>query len=122
MRCQRVRLERWTKRILDAAKRAEETAVVVVLGGGLDRPVDHHRAAHDGAAIDKAPVAAVPAAVAIVAHDEVMIGRDDKLAVAGREFMICSAHSGRKPHLRESSIGGGKLSPKGSSAAGSWTT
>src|ERR1700723_314631 len=47
----------------------------------LEREVDEQRLADDGFARDEAPVAAVFAVVAIIAHDEEVAGRDDELAV-----------------------------------------
>ncbi len=47
----------------------------------LQGEVDDEGFADDGFARDEAPVAAVLAVVAIVAHDEVVAGGDDELAV-----------------------------------------
>jgi hypothetical protein len=47
----------------------------------LEREVDEQRFADDGLARDEAPVTAVFAVVAVVAHDEVVAGRDDEVAV-----------------------------------------
>src|SRR5208337_163096 len=48
-----------------------ERGIGVVVAGGVDRPVDEKGAAHDGLAINKAPVAAVGAVVAVIAHGEI---------------------------------------------------
>jgi len=69
------------ERLADAAKGAEKAAVGVVAGGGLHGPVNDHGAAHDGVAVNEAPVAAVEAAVAIVTHDEVVVFGDDEFAI-----------------------------------------
>ena len=61
-----------------AGEGSAESAVGVVGGGGADGPVDDHGAAHDGVAIDEAPVAAVEAVVAVVAEGEVVVRRDDQ--------------------------------------------
>src|ERR1700683_4314844 len=70
--------------ILDAAKSAEQTAVIIILSRRLNGPVNHHGAAHDGVTIHKTPVAAIPAPVAVISHHEEMIGRHQQLAVADR--------------------------------------
>src|SRR6266481_5113911 len=50
----------------------------VIVGICVDGPVNEEGAAHDGFAVDKAPVTAVGAVVAIIAHGEIFSGRDDE--------------------------------------------
>jgi len=50
----------------------------VIIAVGVDGPVDEEGAAHDGFAVDKAPVAAVGAVVAIIAHGEIFSWRHDQ--------------------------------------------
>src|SRR5918997_1665552 len=55
---------------------------VAARGAVVERPVDEHRAADDGAARDVAPEAAVEAVVAVVAHREVVpLGDVEDLAL-----------------------------------------
>src|SRR5271169_3214564 len=64
----------------EAAECACHAAVGIVFRGGGDRPINYKGAAHDGVAIDEAPVAAVPAAVAVISHHEIAIGRNHQAA------------------------------------------
>ena len=50
-----------------------------LVAGGDEGPVDEERAAHDVFAGDEAPVAAVEADRAVVAHGEVVAGGHDKV-------------------------------------------
>src|SRR5467141_3298461 len=50
----------------------------VIIAVGVDGPVNEEGAAHDGFAVDKAPVAAVGAVVAIIAHGEIFSWRHDQ--------------------------------------------
>src|SRR5882672_10821398 len=50
--------------------------VLVVLAPGLVRPVDQERFSFDVVAAQKSPVAAVLRVVAIVAHHEILVGRN----------------------------------------------
>src|SRR5271170_4083407 len=54
---------------------------VDLVGGGLEGPVDEERAAYDVLARNEAPVAAVEALGAVVAHGEDFSGRDYEIAV-----------------------------------------
>ena len=65
-------------RVEDGEDALAEGRVGVVVAGGVDGPVDEERAAHDGLAVDEAPVAAVGAVVAIIAHGEIFSGRDNE--------------------------------------------
>src|SRR5260221_1541827 len=67
-----------SNRVEDGEDALAEGSVGVVVAGCVDRPVDKERAAHDGFAVDEAPVAAVGAVVAIIAHGEIFSGRDDE--------------------------------------------
>ena len=55
--------------------------LVDLVGGGLERPVDEEGAAYDVLAWDEAPVAAIKAFGAVVAHGEDFAGGDDEVAV-----------------------------------------
>ena len=68
------------QRMRETAKRAHEATISIVFGRGVDRPINYERAAHDRVAIDETPVAAVPAAIAIVSHYEITIGRNNETA------------------------------------------
>src|SRR5580693_1198063 len=57
----------------DALQNAVGAAGSVVIGRGLHRPVDQHRASHNGITVNEAPIAAVQTTIAIVAHGEVLI-------------------------------------------------
>ena len=66
------------KGIEDAQQPLPESAVASVIGaGGVDGPIDKKGMAHDGVAIDKSPVAAVLAMIAIISHGEIFAGRND---------------------------------------------
>src|SRR5882724_2736359 len=67
-----------SNRVEDGEDALAEGSVGVVVAGCVDGPVDKERAAHDGFAVDKAPVAAVGAVVAIVAHGEIFSGGNDE--------------------------------------------
>jgi len=54
-----------SNRVEDGEDALAEGSVGVVVAGCVDGPVDKERAAHDGFAVDEAPVAAVGAVVAI---------------------------------------------------------
>jgi len=56
-----------------------EGGLGIIVAVGVHRPVDEEGAAHDGFAVDKAPVAAVGAVVAVIAHGEILAGRYDEL-------------------------------------------
>jgi hypothetical protein len=62
----------------DADLLSEACAVNLVFGG-FEGPVDDEWAADDIGAGDEAPVAAVEAVGAVVAHDEEAVGRDDEV-------------------------------------------
>ena len=55
--------------------------LVDLVGGGLERPVDEEGSAYDVFARDEAPVAAIEAFGAVVAHGEDFAGGDDEVAV-----------------------------------------
>lgn len=68
----------------DVAHEAEALAdalLVDLVGGSLERPVDEEGAAYDVLAWDEAPVAAIEAFGAVVAHGEDFAGGDDEVAV-----------------------------------------
>src|SRR5260221_12415319 len=67
-----------SNRVEDGEDALAEGSVGVVVAGCVDRPVDKERAAHDGFAVDEAPVAAVGAVVAIIAHGEIFSGGHDE--------------------------------------------
>src|SRR5258708_39784881 len=50
----------------------------VIVAVGVDGPVDEEGAAHDGFAVDKPPVPAVGAVVAIIAHGKIFSWRYDQ--------------------------------------------
>src|SRR6267143_7173323 len=50
----------------------------VIIAIGIDGPVNEEGAAHDGFAVDKAPVAAVGAVVAIIAHGKIFSWRHNQ--------------------------------------------
>src|SRR4029077_4759853 len=79
------------QRIPNATKSATETAIRVVLGSCINRPVDDQRPAHNSVSIDKPPVTAIPAAIAVIAHYKISPGRNDNLA------MIDVVHEPRAP-------------------------
>src|ERR1700677_730347 len=62
------------------AQAAKESAIGVILGRGIDGPVNHNRTAHNSASVHKAPIAAVPTTIAIIAHHKIIIRRNDELA------------------------------------------
>jgi hypothetical protein len=63
------------------AQALADALLVYLVGGGLERPVDEEGPAYDVFAWDEAPVAAVEAFGAVVAHGEDLAGRDDEVAV-----------------------------------------
>ena len=66
------------KGIEDARQPLPESAVASVIGaGGIDGPIDEKGMAHDGVTVDKTPVTAVLAMIAIISHGEIFTGRDD---------------------------------------------
>src|SRR5882724_3725056 len=67
-----------SNRVEDGEDALAEGSVGVVVAGCVDGPVDKERAAHDGFAVDEAPVATVGAVVAIIAHGEIFSGGHDE--------------------------------------------
>src|SRR5690349_24776963 len=67
-----------SERVEDGENAPAEGGVRVIAAGGVNGPVNEERAAHDGLAVDEAPITAVGAVVAIVAHGEIFSGRDDQ--------------------------------------------
>src|ERR1700761_8885652 len=63
------------------AEAIADALLVDLVGGGLERPVDEEGAAYDVLARDEAPVAAVEAFGAVVAHGEDFAGGDDEVAI-----------------------------------------
>src|SRR6267143_5729465 len=64
----------------DSRQSGPEGAVPAVIAAGrVHRPVNQKGASHDGAAVHEAPVTAVLAVVAIVAHGEIFSGRNNDL-------------------------------------------
>jgi hypothetical protein len=63
------------------AEAIADALLVDLVGGGLERPVDEEGSAYDVFARDEAPVAAIEAFGAVVAHGEDLAGRDDEIAV-----------------------------------------
>src|ERR1700722_14809113 len=62
----------------DAHQALPESAIASVIGAGsVDGPIDKKRVTHNGVAVDKSPVAAVLAVVAIITHGEIFAGRND---------------------------------------------
>ena len=58
-----------------------DTLLVDLVGGSFKGPVDEERAAYDVFAWNEAPVAAVEAFCAVVAHGEDFAGRDNEVAI-----------------------------------------
>src|SRR5580704_14544371 len=76
------RARRKMQKILSyGAQRSGDPPIRVVLRRGVHGPVNHYRAAHDGIAVHEAPIAAVPAAIAIIAHHKITISRNHELAM-----------------------------------------
>src|SRR5579863_6457354 len=69
------------KSLSDPAHAAQQTPIRVVSGARLHRPVNHDGPAYDRTLIDKTPVTAVGAAVAVVSHHEVIAGRHHQFPV-----------------------------------------
>src|ERR1700730_9022314 len=70
------------KGIEDADQPLPESAVARVIGAsGVDGPIDKKWMTHDGVAVDKSPVTAVLAVVAIISHGEISSRRDDHFIV-----------------------------------------
>src|SRR5580704_19055513 len=65
------------QRVKNTSQALPKSPRVVVRAAGFDRPVNQKGAAHDRFAIDKPPVAAVGAMVAVIAHREILAGRHD---------------------------------------------
>src|ERR1700682_2292488 len=63
------------------AEAVADALFVDLVGGGVEGPVNEHGAAYDVLAGDEAPVAAVEALGAVVAHGEDLAGGDDEVAV-----------------------------------------
>src|SRR5437879_5619446 len=63
-----------TKRVQNTGEPLQKSVLCVVLGRGIDGPINYERPAHDGVAVDKAPVTAVRTVVAIVSHREEFVG------------------------------------------------
>src|SRR5258705_4695813 len=91
----------------------------VIIAIGVDGPVNEEGAAHDGFAVDKPPVAAVGAVVAIIAHSEIFSGRDDEfvtvdvladfvspLDLHGRDEKLVA---GRRKRVVEGIVAGGRV-------------
>ena len=91
----------------------------VIIAIGVDGPVNEEGAAHDGFAVDKAPVTAVGAVVAIIAHGEIFSGRDDEfvtldvfadfvspLDLHGRDEKLVA---GRRKRVVEGIVAGGRV-------------
>src|ERR1700683_2452005 len=62
------------------AQAAKESAIGVILGGGINGPVNHNRTTHNSATVHKAPIAAVPTTIAIIAHHKIIIRGNNELA------------------------------------------
>jgi len=62
--------------------------------GNINGPVDEERAADDVLSRDKAPEAAVHAVGAVVAHDEVVAGRDDEIFALHVVWEVDGPHGG----------------------------
>ena len=69
------------ERLGDSTQGSGYAAIRIILGCGLDRPINQNRAAHDGVPIDESPIAAVQAAIAVIAQYKIMVARNDKFAV-----------------------------------------
>ena len=91
-------------RFLDTVDGAGNAAVAVVPGGGVHRPVNQHGTPDDGVAVHEAPVAAVPAAVAIISHHKVVFGWDDQF-VALDVIHNLPGPLGAQPVLHETAVG-----------------
>ncbi len=63
------------------AEALADALLVDLVGGGFEGPVDEEGAADDVFARDEAPVAAIEAFGAVVAHGEDFAGGDDEVAV-----------------------------------------
>src|ERR1700683_2584520 len=64
------------------AQAAKESAIGVILGGGINGPVNHNRTAHNSASVHKAPIAAVPTTIAIIApHKIILRGNRERAAL-----------------------------------------
>src|SRR5438067_13810735 len=57
-----------------------DRVLLILTGWRIKRPVYEHRAANDAGARNEAPVAAIFADVAVVAHAEISVRRDNDLA------------------------------------------
>src|ERR1700722_2471597 len=62
-------------------QRSKKISPGVICWSSFYGPVNHHRPAHHGAAIHKTPIAAVPTAIAIISHHEIIIRWNDQLSV-----------------------------------------
>src|SRR6202035_1276974 len=65
----------------NAADSAGKRVVAVFLFRAENRPINYYRPAHDGFPVDKAPIAAIPTVVAIVAHGKVIAGGNQDLTI-----------------------------------------
>src|SRR5579863_4003188 len=92
-------------------QRSEKVSPGVICRSSCNGPVNHHRPAHHGAAIHETPIAAVPTAIAIISHHEIIIRWNDQLAVvdvADNLFRPFRTNS----DFREISAGGRKIVAK----------
>src|SRR6266403_4085546 len=62
-----------------AAQALSKSRLPVISRSRVHRPINQKRTAHDGVAVNKTPVAAVKAVVAVVAHCKISSGWNDKL-------------------------------------------
>src|ERR1700739_2443047 len=66
------------QRVKYAAQSLLKSRLPVVSGSRVHRPINQERTAHDCVAINKAPVTAIEAVIAIVAHCKISPGRNDE--------------------------------------------
>src|SRR5258708_24430050 len=61
----------------NAGQSRPEGAISAVVGAlGIHRPVNQKGTPHDGIAVHESPIAAVLTVIAVVAHGEILFGRD----------------------------------------------
>src|ERR1700730_15907428 len=68
-------------RVQEVKQPAVEASVCLVIAWTLHRPVNDHGPPHDGVAVHKSPVTAVPTMVAIVTHRKILVRRNHDFAV-----------------------------------------
>jgi hypothetical protein len=88
--------------VADEGDAVAHGGLVGLLGGGVEGPVDEHRAAHDVFLRDEAPVAAVEAFGAVVAHGEDVAGRNDEVVALDVRGEVLT------PELGELGVGAGR--------------